>query len=221
MTSRRDVLKQKLEKSHSLFTVALQVPSEGGGIGRKEIQVLARKELMMRDLVRQVLRKYLPENELPESDFIFFEKQQPVPDNRYIYDMTTGTSLRLERRNTNLAQTLALSSGLIERIYLQEVMTGEIFEIAQFPAVIGRIKQTQTMGSLEVNLGDMEKGKTVSGKHAQITRDETYIYIENLTQDNRLEINNQRVDFGSPQPIKNNDTILVGRVLLTIKITGA
>jgi tetratricopeptide (TPR) repeat protein len=116
---------------------------------------------------------------------------------------------------------ITLPRAATDRIVLEEVLTHQIFEITQFPALIGR---SDLNINPQVDLDVLDPRKNISRRHAQITRDEDYIYIQHLSQRSKLEVNGQSIDPGQTYVISNGDRLRLGTIdsiTLEVKIEQA
>lgn len=214
---RRELLKQKLANSHLAVSIRVQIdPQQHTQI----VEVLVRKELPLRDLMRQAVRRYAQPGMI-ESDFIFYGSAQHEVDLQkplYLTDHTQVFSL-LHKAHASAEVAVSAARALTPQFMIEliETRTQQRFIIQQLPALVGRVKRDTTY-DLTVNLGDLEFGRTVSGKHARITRDEDYYYIENLTEDNRLVVENdqgvQNVRYLQPQVLQDGDIIHIGKITM-------
>ena len=216
MTTRRDNLKERLQDSH----IPLKI-SDKSGVWH---EILVRKQVSMRDVQRYVVRKLSLGN---DTDFALVDAQtkQPIAAETTAAQLPDSILLRLLKK-TQLDLTLGafpVVDGVViekEIIELVEAENRQRFKITEFPALIGRSKRTGTaIEPLIVDLVNMKDGRTVSGRHARISKDEENYYIENLTQDNRLVINGTKIAYQDPQIIRSDDLIEIGRVRLQCFIT--
>ncbi len=201
-------LQSKLSDTHQRIRISLH---EGDWVN-----LLVLRQLPMREIQRQVLSKF--EDKIDEhADLLLIQADtnEPVKESMLAGQLENNTLLKLVPK-TRAQQEATLQLKISDMVILKEIDSGEEFVIMQLPAIIGRHKINMTQSvPLAVDLGQF--GKTVSGLHARITRDDTNYYIENLTADNRLVLERDKQTFrvsGAAEQIKHNDVIEIGRVRL-------
>jgi hypothetical protein len=87
--------------------------------------------------------------------------------------------------------------------------SGSIFRLGS-AAVIGREDPT-----LQIDLEGYPDGKFVSHRHAQIVKMNDQYYIEDLGSSNHTYVNDIKLAEGQSEPLKQGDTIKLGKIQLT------
>jgi len=91
--------------------------------------------------------------------------------------------------------------------------TGSIFKLGS-AAVIGREDPT-----LQIDLEGYPEGKFVSHRHAQVVKMNDKYYVEDLGSANHTWVNDIKLAQGQAEPLKDGDTIRLGKVVLTFHET--
>ncbi len=101
--------------------------------------------------------------------------------------------------------------------YLREELTGKVFELLWQPAVIGRpTNEADHNLSLAVNVQSLPEGMTISRKHAQVTFSDGRHFIEALSENNPVLVNNKEVPVNGRRELRNGDKIVLGQNKLTL-----
>ncbi len=87
--------------------------------------------------------------------------------------------------------------------------TGSIFKLGD-AAIIGREDATA-----QIDLDGYPEGKFISHRHAQITHINGQYYIEDLGSSNHTYLNQIKLAQGQAEPLKDGDTIRLGKLELT------
>ncbi len=87
--------------------------------------------------------------------------------------------------------------------------SGSIFRLGD-AAVLGREDPT-----LQIDLEGYPDGKFVSHRHAQIVKMNDQYYIEDLGSSNHTYVNDIKLAEGQSEPLKQGDTIRLGKISLT------
>jgi hypothetical protein len=104
------------------------------------------------------------------------------------------------------------------RAFLRENDTGEVFDIAWQPAVIGRPDANNPASAelLAVNLGKHAAAQSVSRQHSRITETNGQYYLEALSERNPTFLNEGQVRTGEKRFLQTGDKIRVGSITLTL-----
>jgi len=107
----------------------------------------------------------------------------------------------------------------MHELLLIEEGSGEPFILEYLPATIGRTKRNDPITkNIAVDLGEVEEGRSVSGEHARIFEQDGTYYIENLTEHNRVVVDEQNVGYQERSPLSDRSELRLGKLWLTFYI---
>lgn len=90
-------------------------------------------------------------------------------------------------------------------------------EIQLLPAILGRVKPSAAPEyQPDIDLSHLDKSNTISGQHARLSSQQDTYYIENLTEHNRIFIQNDKgeerqVVYGNPLVLEVGSTLRLGK----------
>ena len=91
--------------------------------------------------------------------------------------------------------------------------TGSIFKLGS-AAVIGRENP-----ALQIDLEGYPDGQYISHRHAQVVKMDDKFYVEDLGSANHTWVNEIKLAQGQQEPLKDGDTIKLGKIELTFHET--
>lgn len=180
--------------------------------------VLVLNSITIQDLIDEVRKEF---NLLNENEYALAlkgtRKELKPEASLSELGLRNGTDLVFGRRQRKQQQFKDTQIRSEKRAYLVEEETGTRYDISRSVALIGRALSDATT-SVEINLANVDKVNSVSRQHARIIEADGNYLIEALREDNPTFLNDKILTKSEPTPIKNDDTIKVGRITLTFHI---
>ncbi len=205
-TAFRKSLQIKLTNTHIMLRIRLLNDNH---------DALVSKMLTIGELQAQLMRKFPDQLQVPERYcLVDATNNNRLPPGWQVADLhEQGIGiLRLALLDTlqNVTSTY--------RLTFVEDETGEKFEFDHLPIQITRSAQSNAEAQ-QLDLGKFKEGLSVSRPHARIFENDSHIYIENLTTNNRVLVNTKQVTGGNQQEIASGDTLRIGKLTLVCQIT--
>lgn len=198
MNQLQNALRRKLHQTHRLLNV--KVFDDG------PYPALVRHGMTAEQLIREIMRRFDDLSPDVEYALMTSDERALAPD-APLADLPDESELSFGH-----PPPPPISETHIVRLVAEN---GRQFEVEKQPTIIGRVKKNQASNERpDIDLAEQPAGNTVSGRHAQISRDRDMYYIDNLTQENRVLVNDVRVTANQRQMIQQGDTLQIGRVAL-------
>ena len=155
------------------------------------------------ELIQEIVAEF--ELDEAESYVLLKEDGEPLDPMKTLatQDVLAGDVLLFER--FSLQSRRSIGRDAHQAASLLDRRRSHSYPIEWTPALIGRSDEDQHhMAHLAVDLEAL-LGRSVSRKHAQITREGVTYYIEGLSSYNRCYLNDRELQVGVRYPIQNGD----------------
>ena len=209
MFSRLDELAQRLATSH--IQIQLHVSDN-----EETSRLLVRRDVTVKQLIEDAKRKVL-DSARADAEYNLYVNKERVSLQQKIGELDT-TTFYLSRIDDFTLSDQSTDAGLSPQgmIVLLASETQARYEINTFPAIIGRVKSTVPLEDLQANLGDHPNGRTVSGRHAEITRSSDGYTITNISRMSKVVVDGLEVSPNETAPLLKDSRLSIGKVELTV-----
>ena len=171
-----------------------------------------RRSLTVSGLIDEILKEFddIPAESVEKYAIYLKNTPRPLTLNASIteLDLQPQDELIFDYKQKTIRQML--SEENFAQLY--DEFTDKYFDIQWQPAVIGRpTAEAEHNLLLSVNAQLLPNGMTVSRRHAQITFSDDCFYLEPLSENNPVYVNDKEIPFNSRSEIKNNDKLFFGK----------
>jgi hypothetical protein len=199
MQGRFDDLSNRLQPTH--------IPLIVYDMQQEANHVLVRRNMRVREL-RELLIARFVEGATSASEYAVYYEGRSLGLNETLASLPANAQLRLGRtqRQQETKDTLVL-------VFDRSIQ----FVVDRLPLVIGRHKQGQ---AVDINLGDLPDGATVSRRHALLLQQGSSYYVQNIAEnsDRPLYVNDQPVNTGMMKELSEGALLRLGKITLTVRI---
>ena len=171
-----------------------------------------RRSLTVSGLIDEILKEFddIPAESVEKYAIYLKNTPRPLTLNSSIteLDLQPQDELIFDYKQKTIRQML--SEENFAQLY--DEFTDKYFDIQWQPAVIGRpTAEAEHNLMLAVNAQLLPNGMTVSRRHAQITFSDDCFYLEPLSENNPVYVNEKEIPFNSRMEINNNDKLFFGK----------
>jgi hypothetical protein len=186
-------------------------------LGKTEKRMLVHQDVTMRVLHQQIVDRL--EDLVPDIGHKDEQTYHLYAGKRLLTPSISVHQLRKQdvRRLRFAASNQDLASLTMRHILVLQPDNRDAVEIRTLPVTIGRKKPSAAQEDYpDIDLSHLDNSNTISGQHAQLSRQQNVYYIENLTEHNRIFIHTKegeerQVVYGTPSALEVGSTIRLGK----------